>query len=301
MLRLLIITFVIFIALHHNPAEAQIFGRWKNSSRGAKLQRYESQRPLTTADHRERSSRTSSGLDIRIGVGTFPGYGYYPGFGAVGYLDPYRFDGFGYDPYRYGRFEAPDLLNDPYFRERYRYDSKYPGRYRVPKVPSSSSVIGLAELYGFRSELDPRRNSSIPFDSDTANHRLLKVTETLAKRLEVSEYGEAWLEYLNPRQIPALISEGKTDELQELLSHYDGVVANPELKYISVTLGFAETRNLLRSVLGRSIDQMEERAIRVTPTLAVPIDSGSVSPAETLPTPQPTVEQQPDLNPANGR
>ena len=116
---------------------------------------------------------------------------------------------------------------------------------------------------------------------------------------------------MNPRQIPALISERKTDELQELLSHYDGVVANPELKYISVTPGFAETRDLLRSVLGRSIDQMEERAIRVTPTLAVPIDSGSVSPAETLPTPQPTVEQQPDeqqpdeqqpdLNPANGR
>ena len=77
MLRLLIITSVSFIALHHNPAEAQIFGRWKNSSRGAKLQRYESQRPLTTADHRERSSRTSSGLDIRIGVGRF-GYGYYP-------------------------------------------------------------------------------------------------------------------------------------------------------------------------------------------------------------------------------
>ena len=102
MLRLLIITSVSFIALHHNPAEAQIFGRWKNSSRGAKLQRYESQ--VHSRRDRERSSRTSSGLDIRIGVGTFPGYGYYPGFGAVGYLDPYRFDGFGYDPYRYGRF-----------------------------------------------------------------------------------------------------------------------------------------------------------------------------------------------------
>lgn len=59
-----------------------------------------------------------------VGIGSYPPYNYpHPG-----QFDPYRFDSYLYDPYRSGSFEAPDLLNDPYFRERHRYDSAFPGR-----------------------------------------------------------------------------------------------------------------------------------------------------------------------------
>ena len=127
MFRLVMITVVVSVSvLHCTQADAQLlFGRRHQSARGAQLQRYDTSRQ-TEQDRTYRSYRPSSGLDIRIGIGSYPGYGYYSGFGAYGYLDPYRFDGYGYDPYRYGSFEAPDLLKDPYFRERYRYDSKFP-------------------------------------------------------------------------------------------------------------------------------------------------------------------------------
>ncbi len=71
-----------------------------------------------------RSYYPSSSFGFSIGIGNYSSYGY-PGYG---YLDPYRFGGYGYDPYRYGSFRAPDLLNDPYFRESHRYDSRFPGR-----------------------------------------------------------------------------------------------------------------------------------------------------------------------------
>ena len=51
------------------------------------------------------------GFGLSIGVGTYP----------FGYFDAYRFDGFGHDPYRSGRFKVPDLLDDPYFQARQRY------------------------------------------------------------------------------------------------------------------------------------------------------------------------------------
>lgn len=59
-----------------------------------------------------------------IGVGSYPPYNY----PRPGEFNPYRFDSYIYDPYQSGSFEPPDLLNDPYFRERHRYDSHFPGR-----------------------------------------------------------------------------------------------------------------------------------------------------------------------------
>ena len=59
-------------------------------------------------------------------MGSYPAYNY-PRPGA---FDPYRFDNYVYDPYRYGSFREPDLLNDPYFRERTRYDSHFSGKHR---------------------------------------------------------------------------------------------------------------------------------------------------------------------------
>ncbi|MCG8649651.1 MAG: hypothetical protein MI861_07450 [Pirellulales bacterium] len=59
-------------------------------------------------------------------------------YGAPGYISPgfgyagrYPIDGYGYvyDPYLRGRFKAPDLLDDPYFRYQHKFDSHFPGRY----------------------------------------------------------------------------------------------------------------------------------------------------------------------------
>ncbi|GAA5507701.1 hypothetical protein [Novipirellula caenicola] len=43
----------------------------------------------------------------------------------------YPFYGYGYinDPYQSGSFRAPDLLDDPYFNARHKFDSHFPGRY----------------------------------------------------------------------------------------------------------------------------------------------------------------------------
>lgn len=73
---------------------------------------------------RHRSSAEPQLFGMGIGVGSYPPYGY----PRPGQFNPHRFDSYLYDPYRSGSFEPPDLLNDPYFRERHRYDSQFPGR-----------------------------------------------------------------------------------------------------------------------------------------------------------------------------
>lgn len=303
MFRILIIIVVSFSVLHCTQADAQLFGRRHQSTRGAKIQRYDSRRQPVKAEQNFRSYRTSSGLNINIGIGTFPGYGYgyYSGFGSFGYFDPYRFDGYGYDPYRYGSFEAPDLLKDPYFRERYRYDSKYPGRYHAPRMPLTSNPIVIEDLYGLKI-VEPinRSGTSILADSGSADRQWSSLTKQLARGLAVSEYGEAWLEYLGPRQLPSLIARGKIAELQELMSHYDGVVANPELQYITATPGFSETRELLRRYLAQSAGGLNGRDSRALPSSVEPPSPVKRNQPEILPVPQPLAEPEPSLNSANG-
>ena len=305
MFRLLTITLVCASILHCTQADAQfLFGRRHQSAKGAKIQRYDTHRQTENTERTYRSYRPSSGLNISIGIGSYPGYGYYSGFGGYGYPDPYRFDGYGYDPYRYGSFEAPDLLKDPYFRERYRYDSKFPGRYRAPAIPRTLTAGASEDLYRFKTtDADIRAGSSVLADSGAMSMQLRKATEQLARGLAVSEYGEAWLEYLGPRQLPALIARGKTAELQELMTHYDGVVANPELQYITATDGFAETSYLLRRYLRKPVGDVGVEEIGVVPSAVAPAPAATVEPAlkpETLPVPKPSLEPKPALNSATG-
>jgi hypothetical protein len=296
MFRLLMIAVV--SVLYCTQVDAQLFGRRHRSNRGAQLQRYESNRQPVKTDQLSRSYKSSSGLNISIGIGAYPGY--YSGFGGYGYLDPYRFDGYGYDPYRYGSFEAPDLLKDPYFRERYRYDSKFPGRYRAPRMPETSAPIAIEELYRFNtSSPKDRHGSSKQLTSGAAASQLAKATEQLASGLAASEYGEAWLEYLAPHQLSSLLTQGKIAEVRELMSHYEGVVANPELQYITATPGFAETRSLLKRYLGESNTEMNGRVIRIVPSQVESTEAEASDQPETLPAPQPTEELESGLNPAN--
>lgn len=81
--------------------------------------------------NRYRTPYVTSPSGISIGVGSYPYYNY----PRPGQFDPYRFDNYVHDPYITGSFKAPDLLKDPYFRERHRYESKYPARRRTPSNP----------------------------------------------------------------------------------------------------------------------------------------------------------------------
>lgn len=77
-----------------------------------------------------------------------------------GYAGPYPVYGFGYvqDPYQSGHFEAPDLLDDPYFRAQHKFDSRYPGRYsRRPPLVLQGSVPETRPHPRRRSMLYPSR------------------------------------------------------------------------------------------------------------------------------------------------
>lgn len=78
--------------------------------------------------NRYRTPYPTSAQGISVGFGSYPNYNY----PRPGQFDPYRFDNYVHDPYITGSFKAPDLLKDPYFRERHRYDSHFPGRARKP-------------------------------------------------------------------------------------------------------------------------------------------------------------------------
>ena len=73
-----------------------------------------------------RSHYPSSPFGLGVGVGSgYPGYGYQNGYRGLGYgfVDP-RLDPFSYDPYRSGRFKAPNMLDDPYFDAQIRYQNR---------------------------------------------------------------------------------------------------------------------------------------------------------------------------------
>ena len=63
---------------------------------------------------------------IDFGVGGYPADGVY----RYGRVPMYSTNPYPYDPYVRGSFRAPDLLDDPFFRERTRHQSHFPGRRR---------------------------------------------------------------------------------------------------------------------------------------------------------------------------
>lgn len=283
MFRLLIlfVTFAVTLPLSEVAAQGRSHRSYHSghghmhSGHGAVIQRYDNGRRYGKRYNNYHSYRPSSSIGISIGIGGYPGYG------GFGYFDPYRFDFYGYDPYRFGSFEAPDLLNDPYFRERHRYDSKYPGRYRAPLVMRAAPVT--------RYEAGPsvlvETPSSSWVDPNEVAFRLQTFTTQLLASLQAEQHGQSWIEYLTPGEIPALVAAGETGKLRELLTHYDGVVGNPQLRSVAMTKGFAETHGLLRKILsrsGRSMDRSQERNPGKRPQrLPVP---------ETLPAPAPEAE-----------
>lgn len=214
--------------------------RWKGKSnwgrgRGANIQRYTG------------GSRTFSEpslLGFGIGIGSYPRYGYPHPYG----FDPYRFDSYLYDPYRTGSFEPPDLLNDPYFRERHRYDSHFPGPssrdpYLVPRRPLES-VYAPAPIPVTEAPVATTRSVPIDTQSSDLEAALRIATQQLTRSL-FQRYGNDWVEYLASHRISRLVAESNTVRIQQLLTHYDGVIANPELQVVTTLPGFFETRELM--------------------------------------------------------
>jgi hypothetical protein len=193
---------------------------------------------------------------MSVGVFSYPNYGY----PRPGSFDPYRFDNYVYDPYTSGSFRAPDLINDPYFRERHRYDSAFPGRYRTPLVmrPVVPDAIGPSNRYDASPRLThPRMYQPRTLDPRMEPPRATRpyrnpssAAQQLANSLAQREDGDAWLEFLAPDRVSQLIKTGNAAELSELLSHYDGIANNPEMKSIVQAPGFDETRSLLRRSVG---------------------------------------------------
>lgn len=122
MKRLLALLMLISIG-YAAPADAQLFKfNWLRKRDKA---------PPANIPNRYRTPYPTITGPASIGVFSYPGRNY-PGPYD---FDPYRFDNYVYDPMISGRFRAPSLLDDPYFRERYRYDSAYPGRKHVSVQP----------------------------------------------------------------------------------------------------------------------------------------------------------------------
>ncbi|MGI9473529.1 MAG: hypothetical protein ACR2NZ_18450 [Rubripirellula sp.] len=289
MFRSLMLFVAVAGCFHTTEARAQgrSYRSHGHSGQGATIQRYETGRQYGRSHKGYRSNRPSSSFGFSIGIGGYPGYG------GFGYFDPYRFDGYGYDPYRHGSFEAPDLLNDPYFRERHRYDSKYPGRYRAPLVMRSAPAVNYDAYRNATPTADVNATPRPWVDPSELASRLQASTEQLNRTLQTSQHGESWIEYLSPNEIPSLIAAGNIRRLRELLTHYDGVVGNPQLRNIANAKGFADTRGLLQQVLTQPVQQpqpsgnpLQRDPTPAPPTPAPPAPQRLPVP-ETLPAPAP--------------
>ena len=82
------------------------------------------------------------------------------------------------------------------------------------------------------------------------------------------------MEFLAPDRVDQLIASGNTEELSELLSHYDGIGNNPEMKAIVAAPGFNETRSLIKRSVGEPIAPSAE----------------AIEPLEPLELPAPTID-----------
>jgi hypothetical protein len=185
-----------------------------------------------------RSSYPSSSFGFSIGIGSYPGYGY-PGFG---FFDPYA-----YDPYRYGSFRAPDLLDDPLFIESHRYDSHFPGRRRAPLVVRPAFPRATYDAYGtVTAQPSVDAAQVVPVNPADLVGQLRSACQQLSRSLSTRQDGDVWMDYLAPDEISQWIASGNSAALRELLTHYDGVVGNPQLRSIAAVGGFATTRSLLR-------------------------------------------------------
>jgi len=251
MLRIVTVLGVVLV-LGSSDAQAQIFfkngllnrefagslfgGRGHDHDRESVPNRYKTPYPTT-----------SSG--ISIGIGSYPYYRY----PRPGNFDPYRFDNYVHDPYETGRFRAPDLLNDPYFRERHRYDSAFRSRRHSR---SHARQRKRSHQHHGHSGHSPSQATSLKMKPATLPQVPLAdpgAPAQLAQSLSQREDAEAWMEFLAPDRIDSWIAEGNSQQIRELHSRYEAVLSEAEFDAIAEADGFLATERLLSRHVARGM------------------------------------------------
>jgi hypothetical protein len=248
MFRILFVAATVVSAIHVTPAQAQHRRHVASNAdvagggvRTAPVQLVGDR--FFRRSRSSRRSRTPSLFGFSIGIGNY----YSDRQSGYHEFDPHAFSGYAYDPYTFGHFEAPDLLKDPYFRERHRYDSHFKSPLIPRKSATHSAPSSTRRSYGYRgAPLKFRGAQATPADRSSFSEQLRSACDQLSRSLAERDDGEVWLEFLAPERIGPWIEDGNTEALQEVLTHYDGVVGNPEYRSISMANGFASTRSLLR-------------------------------------------------------
>ncbi len=122
--------------------------------------------------------------------------------------------------------------------------------------PSGTIETTQANSFGNSVIAPAKPRSVIPSEIQTGDDTLLRAS---AIRLEQSlaargEDAEVWITYLNPKAIVNLVDSepNESAKFAERLRNFDGVVANPELRWLVSLPGFAETRQQLHRRVGAS-------------------------------------------------
>lgn len=207
------------------------------------------------------------------------------GYDYLGYPDPYFLFPYSIDPWERGSFRAPDLHDDPFFYDRVppqtqrspRQDkaplqlkrSEATGDNYIPKAPKNAFekkaiTTPKSETYlsSFVVNQSQELREAIP-ETKTKDHPTLppikqrtEIIESLtnasskfAENLLGYPGGDQWVQYLKPNMLPIMATQGKHQELNELLTRYDITFVRSEIRMVSRIGGFAESRNQLRKLL----------------------------------------------------
>ena len=125
----------------------------------------------------------------------------------------------------------------------------YPSvQYGVPIAVEPPVVVQRPTLQG--QSYAAGRPVTPPADLAALESQLWEAASRLMRSLAVQRDVEVWSNYLAPDRIVAAIEQGNPASLAQLTDHYDGVVANQQLAWLTRLDGFAATRSLLHQYLG---------------------------------------------------
>ncbi len=107
--------------------------------------------------------------------------------------------------------------------------------------------------------------------ADQLHAAAVRLSQSLSRR---PDDAGVWMDYLSPDRILAAIDHrADPASLRDLLVHYDGVAANPQLASIIRAIGFAETHALLRQFV----------SVPLVPAVAVPVTEAIAEPPARVP------------------
>jgi hypothetical protein len=153
----------------------------------------------------------------------------------------------------------------------------------VPEVTYTQPAIPVEGYQVTRPSLDGHVREDL--------HRAaIKLQYSLSQRYD----GDIWLDYLGPGRIVSAIEKGAPpSSLKDLVTNYDGVVANSSLRPIYRASGFDETRELLRVYV--DLPQAESKSTSPTPAAPAPAPPAAQPPQAPDTAEVPETEQQEEL------